>query len=182
MPLKLSAYSGGSVTLEPTNTASNYTLTVPAVSGQVQVQNNMPAFSAYLSGSQSISNNTATKVTFQLEEFDTSSSYDTLTYKFQPNVAGYYKITSHLFYNLGVTSIVMLNFLYKNGSVIKNFYGGGTNNSGYFASEINALVYMNGTTDYLEVYTQQNSGSTQLLGSGGGAGNTWFSGALVRTA
>jgi len=142
-----------------------------------------PAFSAYLSGNQSISNSTVTKVTFQLEEFDTASAYDNSTnYRFQPLVAGYYAITSHLFYNLGVTSIVVWNYLYKNGSLIKQFNGGGTNSAGYFTNELNALVYMNGSSDYLEVYTQQNSGSSQNLGSGGGSVSTWFTGVLARAA
>lgn len=35
MSLKLNTASGGSVTIEPTNTASNYTLTVPATTGTV---------------------------------------------------------------------------------------------------------------------------------------------------
>ena len=35
MPVKLNTASGGSVTLEPANTASNYTLTVPAQTGTV---------------------------------------------------------------------------------------------------------------------------------------------------
>jgi hypothetical protein len=72
--------------------------------------------------------------------------------------------------------------LYKNGSLIKQFNGGGTNSAGYFTNELNALVYMNGSTDYLEVYTQQNSGSSQNLGSGGGSVSTWFTGVLARAA
>ena len=158
-------------------------VTVPSVTGTAMVSGNMPAFSAYLSGNQSISNNTLTKVTFQSEEFDTANAYDNSTnYRFQPLVAGYYFMTSHLFYNLGVSSIIIWNYLYKNGSLIKQFNGGGTNSAGYFRNELNALVYMNGTTDYLEVYTQQNSGSSQNLGSGGGVASTWFSGVLVRAA
>lgn len=142
-----------------------------------------PAFSAYMASGQNITTGTATKVVLNAEEFDTNNNFDSTTnYRFTPTVAGYYAVTAHSFWNLGVTSIVCTCLIYKNGSAFKNGFGGGSNTSGYFTVEVNALIYMNGSTDYLEVYVQQYSGSTQSLGNGGGTSNVWFSGSLVRAA
>lgn len=89
MALKLNTASSGSVTIEPANTASNYTLTVPAQTGTVAI--NGPAFSAYQSSAQTLSSGTITKIEFQTEEFDTDNCFDNaINYRFTPNVAGYY--------------------------------------------------------------------------------------------
>ena len=57
---------------------------------------NTPAFSAKMSGTQTISHNTSTKVTFDTEVFDTDSAYDHSTnYRFTPQTAGKYSV-SHL--------------------------------------------------------------------------------------
>lgn len=50
---------------------------------------NAPAFSAHGSALQSVSDQTFTKVAFNTKEFDTDSRYNTSTYRFTPNVAGY---------------------------------------------------------------------------------------------
>ena len=52
---------------------------------------NTPAFEAYRSDSQGISDGTWTKVQFDVEEFDTDNMYDNSTnYRFTPTTAGKY--------------------------------------------------------------------------------------------
>ena len=52
---------------------------------------NTPAFEAYLAGNQAISDNTATKVQFDTEQFDADSVYDNSSnYRFTPGVGGKY--------------------------------------------------------------------------------------------
>lgn len=134
-----------------------------------------PAFSAYPSSTTSVSNATFTKVTYGTEEFDTNSNYDTSLSRFTPTVAGYYQVNASINYasasNGGNNSLLAL---YKNGSWAKSSSGG---NVPYY--NLAALVYMNGTTDYLEIYAYQSSGSTLTVSSG----NTYqFSALLVRSA
>jgi hypothetical protein len=119
---------------------------------------NGPAFSAYASGSQSISAGTNTKVQFNNEDFDTNSCYDTSTYRFTPNVAGYYQVN----FNIGVGgySGTTQSLLYKNGSI---YISGNYPISSTVSSNFNGgstLVYLNGTTDYIECYMWSSAAST----------------------
>jgi len=73
---------------------SGVTMSVPSggLSGQ-----NYPAFEATLTSNQTISNNTATKVQFNNEIFDTNSNYDpTTNYRFTASESGKYFIYSSL--------------------------------------------------------------------------------------
>ena len=70
--LKLTTASSGSVILSPANTASDVTITVPAVTGTMDIQG--PAFSAYSATNQSISAGVPTKVVCGTEEFDTNNN------------------------------------------------------------------------------------------------------------
>jgi hypothetical protein len=178
MSIVLQSTGGGSVTINEPTTASNFTQTLPAATGDVMVSGNMPAFSVYRSSNQSISNSTYTKVQFNTEEFDTASAFDSTTnYRFTPQVAGYYQLNALI--NAGGSSPVSTASaiaIYKNGSVYK--YGVYTQATGSNVS-ISVLMYLNGSTDYVEVY-----GYLVSVGAGfqGGSTDTWFNGSLVRTA
>jgi hypothetical protein len=155
-------------------------VTVPAVTGTAMVSGNMPAFSVFANGGQSVSTGTFTKVQFNNKVFDTASAFDSTTnYRFTPNVAGYYQLNSVVaFQTMTGTAEAAI---YKNGSVLH--YGLYPNNStgvGNFVS-ISALVYFNGTTDYVEIYAFQSSGISITLNSGGNA-YVWFNGSMVRAA
>ena len=144
-----------------------------------------PAFSAYLSGNQTISNNTNTKLALNTERFDTNSCYDTTNYRFTPNVAGYYQVNANVdFAGTAGRQYYFFTQPFKNGSGVANSAGllsqamgtGGDSCAGF-----STLVYMNGTTDYLELYVYQYdytaSGTVQTT-----AGYTSFSATLVRAA
>ena len=155
-------------------------VTVPSVTGTAMVSGNMPAFSAYLNGTQSISSATATKIQFNTEEFDTANAFDSTTnYRFNPQVAGYYQINA--FYAAYPASGSLSNlyiFLFKNGSQFKRNYTISTISEASIS--ISHVVYMNGSSDYLEVYAQTTGTSPTVYGSS--TSQTYFSGALVRAA
>jgi hypothetical protein len=133
---------------------------------------NGPAFSAYSSTATTTANNTFTKILFQTEDFDTNSNYDTSTSRFTPTVAGYYQFN----WLAGTgTQAEKLAALYKNGAVIK----GGSDVIGYTSSG-SAVVYMNGSTDYVEVYLFQAVGMS--VNSYATALSSGFSGSLIRSA
>jgi hypothetical protein len=180
MSIVLQSSGGGSVTINEPTTASNYTQTLPAATGTVMVSGNQPAFSAYNTASQSVANNTNTKVLFQTEEFDTANCFDNATnYRFTPTVAGYYQINANVSW-AGVTANVVLSQLYKNGSAFKA--GNREQASGQYTWQvISTLVYANGTTDYFEIYAFQNSGGSVNIDYGP-VNETYFQACLVRGA
>jgi len=135
-----------------------------------------PAFSAYQSVAQtSIASGTWTKVTCQTEEFDTNSNYDNSTnYRFTPTVAGYYQVNGAVYM---VNNAVVVTSIYKNGSSLKR--GQQTNTTVNQESVVSALVYCNGSTDYIELY-MYSGGSVNLTSAG--ADLVYFQASLVRAA
>jgi hypothetical protein len=172
MGVKLVASSGGSVELVPTNTASNFTVTVPAATGTMlttastavvtqtmlstNVAGNGPAFSAYLNSSQSFTGGVYTKVQLNAEEWDTNNNFDSTTnYRFTPTVAGYYQVNCQAQQSstYSGTNVVAI---YKNGAAYKS-----ATLSTYGPPTLSAMVYLNGSTDYIELYT--NLGTSQTM-------------------
>ena len=138
------------------------------------VAGNGPAFSAYQSVVQSVSS-TLSKLIFQTEEFDTNANYDPVLSRFTPSTPGYYQINA-AWQSSGVTAGCVL-VLRKNGVDFR--YGTCANTS--LATPlvaISTLVYLNGTTDYLEVF----AGQTTTLNTAATNLTTFFQGFLARAA
>ena len=175
----ISGDTSGSITLSAPAVSGSNTATLPAATGTVMVSGNMPAFSAYKSGSdQSFSSVTMTKVTFNIEEFDTNNNFASST--FTPTVAGYYQINWAL--DVGATAATLArvtSYVAKNGSTNKvggGYYGGYVGNE--FSTAGSALVYCNGSTDYVEIFIFVSGTSPIVYAS---QVNTWVQGVLVRT-
>jgi hypothetical protein len=83
---------------------------------------NTPAFQGYYSSSyQTVSDNTATKLTINTEEFDTSSAFDTSTSRFtipSGQAGKYFLYTKFYTYSSNDTGRQAKIYIYKNGSVI----------------------------------------------------------------
>lgn len=145
------------------------------------VAGNGPAFFAYGNTNQTITTATFTKVVINTEVFDTNNNFDKDTnYRFQPTVAGYYQVNAIVEAYAGGTSIIAcFGVLYKNGS--EYIRGQGFDGSQVEAySQISHLIYLNGTTDYIELYIYvRSSGSIILYGD---SRYKTFSASLVRAA
>jgi hypothetical protein len=135
--------------------ASGNTITVPngSLSGQ-----NYPAFFARLDGSQSVSDNTNTKVTINEEYFDTDSCFDhTTNYRFTPNVAGKYYIYGQIWLDTGTNAS---NFklgtamIYKNGALLSiNRVDARNSYLGRLQTITTTFIdTANGSTDYYELF------------------------------
>lgn len=141
----------------------------------ITTQVGAPAFRAYRSGSQTISANTTTKVAFNAETFDTNSNFDSTTnYRFTPTVAGYYQVNAIVGFTTGAGQLS----LYKNGSNYQTGLEVTYNASLGGHIPINDLVYLNGSTDYIEIFVYLTSGTTISSGET----NTSFSASMVRSA
>jgi hypothetical protein len=192
----------GNFTIAAPNSNTNRTLTLPDETGTVvssgstsvvtqtmlaaNVVSNGPAFSAYQSTQQStITANVSTLVQFQTEEFDTNGCFNntgsTVTlngvsapqYSFAPNVAGYYRIGGGVSVASSVAYITV--DMFKNGSVFKRVMN--TNNSTVVSITGSALIYLNGTSDYAQLYCTQGA-NQQLVNS---STQTYFQAEMVRS-
>jgi hypothetical protein len=161
---------------------------IPATAGAVQqtylasgVAGTGPIFTAYGSSGafQSIPNNTATKVSFSNALTDTNSNYSTSNYRFTPSVAGYYLFTGYIaWYPAG--GLCSANF-YKNGSSYLSGSSWVANTANGLGQATSGIIQMNGTTDYVEIWVTQTSGSALNL-YGNGTNGSVFQGCLLRAA
>jgi hypothetical protein len=187
--------TSGTVTLAAPAVSGTTTLTLPTTSGTVltsastitpsagtvtqaslstNVAGNGPAFSAYLSSTQSVSSSTTTKVAFNAETFDTNSNFDSTTnYRFTPTVAGYYQVNAWIY---GSGAGFLESYLYKNGSLFNRLSFSYT--ASVQANGGSCLIYLNGSTDYIEIYTFNTTATTLQAGST----YNYFQAAMVRSA
>lgn len=140
-----------------------------------------PAFSVSRSSTQTVSNATWTKVSFTSEEFDTANAFDLSNSRFTPNVAGYYQINGAVAGSGSVGTLQAMSQIYKNGTGYKagTSFADGTLYGAYY-STVTSIIYMNGTTDYLELFGYASGSGT--MGLSGGSNVLYFNGCLVRAA
>ena len=147
-----------------------------SVNGKVAV--NGPAFSAWASTAQAIPGGVYTKALFKTEEFDTANCFDSLvTARFKPTVAGYYQVSASLRQMTpsdGEWSAV----IYKNGAAFKSGSDLSVAGAGNFQSHVSALVFLNGATDYLELFAY----STASTAIGASQSGSFFQAVMVRGA
>lgn len=145
---------------------------------------NGPAFLVYPSASSTnLTSSTWTKVTLDTEVFDTNNNF--ASSRFTPTVAGYYQITFQCYCSSsGNNAYWQWISIYKNGSAyISNSNVNGSGALQSFSWNLSPIIYMNGSTDYLEFYVNIYVASgTPAYAGGSGAINTFASGSLVRGA
>ena len=139
------------------------------------VAGNGPAFSAYQSSATSLSNATLTKILYANETFDTNSNF--ASSRFTPTVAGYYQITASVAIQISGASYGVLRV---NTTDVAWAYGSGIVGVLNSTPIVTKLVYLNGSTDYVEFYAEQRSGST--VNTDTNSTGTWFTGFLARSA
>jgi hypothetical protein len=145
-----------------------------------------PTFHAFSSGSRTIpGNGTDTKVVLNSESWDTNSNFDSTTnYRFTPTVAGYYQInmtSTGTFASVSASGYLVV-IIYKNGAAWSS--GGYLTfvNGNYWQASHSNIVYLNGSTDYIEMYISTNNSGTYTQQNQGTTFGTFMSGALVRAA
>ena len=173
----------GIFTLESPNSNTNRTLSLPDNTGTIITTGSTfagtgPAFSAYQNTSQtSLTASTWTKVKLDAEEFDTANCFDSTTnYRFTPTVAGYYQIDGAVKSTTGASYNYYASGIYKNGSLFKQGSTFGITSANP-CTTVSALIYFNGSTDYVELYVITGNSSTSVET---GASVTYFQGFLAR--
>ncbi len=119
-----------------------------------------PAFEAYLSSAQSVSDATETKVQCDTEVFDSDNCYDNSTnYRFTPTVAGKYFVYVNLLGKASGDNLLasQIATIKKNGSEYAasntQFY---TNYEKQHTIMISHIIDMNGSSDYVEFFGYVN--------------------------
>jgi hypothetical protein len=181
--LVLSGSTSGSITISPPSSAGSNTLTLPANTGTVITTGSTfagtgPAFSAYQSVQQTgIASATWTKITLTTENFDTNSNF--ASSRFTPTIAGYYQCNGSVQLTGANTAYYVAGAFYKNGASYAQFNLANGNANYYPQSTGSSVIYLNGTTDYVEVYAFGSaSGSWSAYNTKEG---TYFNACLVRS-
>jgi len=148
--------SGNAATATTATTATNVTGSA-VVTGAVQSGTN-PKFRVHTSATQSITSGVFTKIEFNAVDFDVGNFFDeTTNHRYQPTVAGYYRVSSAVSLT---SSTSVLTYAYaiitKNAGgyaygTLWGHGGGSPPSTAFYNSNASDIVYMNGTTDYLEV-------------------------------
>jgi len=178
MALRLNGSSSGYVELDVPAAAGSHTLTLPnsggssgnflrtdgagALSWAASTEYQGPAVSVQrVTSTQSLTSSTWTKVQFNGENFDTDNCFDSSTnYRFTPTKAGYYAVHGQVDISYSGTEPSSQSVaLYKNGSVEKKTQSSGTGLPYGARVNLNHLVYMNGSSDYLELFAYVNQTS-----------------------
>jgi hypothetical protein len=110
----------------------------------------------------SIPVNVWTKLSLNSIVIDNNSNFNTATNRFTPTVAGYYRVSGSMY------APYSYSYLYigigKNGSIYKSMV---SYQGQFYLSQplVNTIVYMNGTTDFLELYTYMGTSATSYAGA-----------------
>jgi hypothetical protein len=181
-----SATGTGTVSLVAPVTNTNRTINLPDSNGTIVtsatagVPINGPAFSAYANAGQTLTNSTWTKVLANIEIFDTNGNYDNVTNcRFTPTVAGYYQINAGVRVEATTSIAYGVVGIFKNGSPIRETVSGPF--AGNYSNPNTSIVsYLNGSTDYIELYAI--AAGTGTLTTSPNTTQTNFQAALVRSA
>ena len=170
----LSGDTSGSITLTVPAVAGTNTATLPAATGTVMVSGNMPAFSYYQSVAQTLSSATFTKLTFTSSNFDASNGMYSSS-RFTPTIAGYYQVNGSL--GVGSAGTRIIPTIYKSGSILQ--YGNDSGPTGaVYVSSVSGIIYLNGSTDYVEIWAFFGTGQATAASSV----QTYFNACMVRSA
>lgn len=159
-------------------------LTISGTNQQVTLAaplvNPVPLFMAYRDVStQSFTSGATPKVQLNAVSYDTDSWFDATTnYRYTPQKAGYYQFNA-LTYISGTNLTTAVARIYKNNAVTIDGTFLVTTAATYIYVSASGLIYLNGSTDYVELFVFGIGTSPKLEN---GVTKTWLQGFLVRAA
>lgn len=142
---QITSLSARIATTAASSTVTALSSQVTALSAQVtSLSSQVPDgfFSVYMSSDQ-LTGGTTVVVRYANENFDTKNWFDTTTFKFQPTESGYYYLYNQVYGTDGTEA-----YIYKDGNIIS--YGSWAANTLAQVSVMSQLVFMNGSSNYIE--------------------------------
>jgi len=172
-----------------TNVAANISGGVVTFNNRiVQPHDNKGLFQVYSNANENIATNAYTQVSFNAKVFDLDSYFNTSTYRYTPQVAGYYYIETQIMFSPkgADDNCALVSHIYKNG-VMNHSTGSPYINASGTGRPIgqvnvkvgagkenqvraNSLVYFNGSSDYVDLrgyiynYTQSSATDNLMMG------------------
>jgi hypothetical protein len=126
-----------------------------------------PVFKIYLATQQAITSATHTKVSFDTLIVDSHSGWDSTNKRYVGKRSGWYRFGWHLYCGVSTTVTSGFSSASVNGTAATptNVVGLGNSfgNDGICLTSGNALLFLNGTTDYFELYAYITA-TTPLIG------------------
>ena len=139
----------------------------------------VPVFEVFADGSQSLTNGVFAKSTFNNVIFDSHGWWDSTNNRYTPQIAGYYSFGALTYYGGTGFNLLQASF-YLNGSSYRLFYEDRDDTADPVSTTQGGmgsiLVYLNGSTDYVEVWGRNYSTSPTFL-----AGRRFFGHLVSRT-
>jgi len=143
---------------------------------------NTPNFHAYLNGDQTLASDSATKINFNAESWDTASAFDSSSnYRFTvpSGQAGKYFVYSTLYfesYTLQIQNTKLI--FYVNGSSTGRIAGRNSYNAVNLSQSVihGSRVLNLSVGDYIEVYAEFGASSTRTIAGDGTTGDTSYFG------
>jgi len=140
-----------------------------------------PAFRVVRSADQAIADNTSTLIQFNTksgnsELFDIGGYFNTSSFRYVPQVAGYYSLTM---------AVLLKSDDYQFATIRKNganqFGNRAWSESGIFSTgQVTGVIHLNGSSDYIDATVYHNAGSSKnLRGLDGGIETTYMCGYLI---
>lgn len=114
---------------------------------------------AYRNAAQAITGGGNSKVGIDTDSFDPANITDLNNNRITPTLAGYYQVNGQVLVSDLVNTDALKIMIYKTGNSVavgnslRNNYGSAVS----IAAIVSDLIYMNGTTDYLELYVYTGS-------------------------
>lgn len=118
-----------------------------------------PICSYYANTSQVFSSNVEAVIQYNTANFDPNSAFNPATYQFKPKLAGYYKINASIFIQSTAGNLTAEFLTIRKNGAHYSYGSGGSISGTTIGLNADGIVYLNGTTDYVDA-------STLLTGSG----------------
>ena len=146
---------------------------------------NTPAFMARLGASgQSVASGTEVKIQCDVEALDTAGNYDNSTnYRFTPTTAGKYYVYAQATASIGIEQLNRYSLIIrKNGSNYKVSAKYFNNNPArIITSFVGAVIDLNGSSDYVELFTKIEYASSGTITINGDSTELTFGGYKIIT-
>jgi len=187
-----SGYSGYSGAIGSLSAANNLTVTGYVSAATVSAANlvitnsiSVPTVAssyitvAILSGDTVITNGVDRIVPF-VASIDPNSWYNSSNFRFTPTIAGYYNVSYQVWWYVGSTVTNQTNIQFrKNGSTQAINQTQILSGNGYSQNQTK-IVYLNGSTDYMDFTVYTGNPTSQSIQQGGATGQgTYFSAFLI---
>ena len=139
-------------------------------------ESNDPSFHVYGGANGSVATSTSVVIANDTELFDSSSAYDTSTYRFTPQVGGYYYFYASVRFQSGTNAFDRINVaIRKNGT---EMISGRNDNTDYSTTHVSGIALANGSSDYFDMTAYHTRGSNLSVSTEDEL--TFFGGFLVK--